>query len=118
MKSHPSSEKVISTEFPKLLNNLSLEEYIQSAFRTVKADPLSSLPLRIAVAKAMISADIGTSNDSLSLILDSKLAGRGVTINSCLEALQFIKSVGSDTAAREEQWKMLVTAKFPFVKDL
>ncbi|KAL3784716.1 hypothetical protein HJC23_007725 [Cyclotella cryptica] len=117
-KGHPTSEMVISTEFSKLLNNQSLEGYIQSAFKTVKAVPMSSLPLRVEVAKAMVSAHIGTSDDALSLILDSELVGRGVTVNSCREALQFIESVGPDSAGLKEQWKMLVTAKFPFVKDL
>jgi hypothetical protein len=71
--------------------------------------------MRTAVSKAMISAEVGSKQDALSLIMDSKLAGRGVNINSCREALQFVESVAPD---RKEQLRMLILAKFPFIKDL
>jgi hypothetical protein len=115
-KAHSSSEKVIAAEFPKLMNNQSLKDYIQSTLNTVNADPLSSLPMRMAVAKAMLLASVGTKDDALSLIIDSKLAGREVTVESCREALKFIESTGDD--GKKEQLKMLVVGKFPFVKDL
>lgn len=115
MKGHPSSESVIAAEFPKLMNNQSLSDFVKSAWDAVKADPLSSLPMRTAVSKAMISAQVGKKEDALSLILDSKMAGRGVNIESCREALKFVGSVDPGV---KEQLQMLVVAKFPFVKDL
>lgn len=106
---------MISSQFPKLINNQSLSDFIESAFDTAKADPLTSLPMRIAVSKAMISTQVRSKHDALSLILDSKLAGRDVTIESCRDAMQFVESV---EPATNEQLRMLVVAKFPFAKDL
>jgi len=97
------------------MNNQSLSDFIESNLDRVKSDPLSSFPLRTAVAKAMISAQVGSKKDAISLILDSKLAGRGVTIDSCRKALQFVESVD---ATSKEQLAMLVATKFPFIKDL
>lgn len=96
------------------MNNQSLTDFIQSNFDRVKSDPISSFPMRIAVSKAMISAQVGSKKDALSLILDSKLAGRGVTIDSCRKAMQFVESVD---ASSKEQLPMLVATKFPFMKD-
>lgn len=114
-KGHSSSEKVIATEFPKLMGNLSLSDFIESTFNSVSADPLSNFSMRTAVSKAIISAQVGKKEEAVSLILDSKLAGRGVNIESCREALQF---VGSIEPSAKEKLKMLVIARFPFVKDL
>ena len=97
------------------MNNQSLSDFIESNLDRVKSDHLSSFPLRTAVAKAMISAQVGSKKDAISLILDSKLAGRGVTIDSCRKALQFVESVD---ATSKEQLAMLVATKFPFIKDL
>lgn len=97
------------------MNNQSLSDFIQSALNAVKSDPLSSLPMRTAVSKAMISAKVGQTKDAIALIMDSTLAGRGVNIESCREALQFVESV---EPSAKEQLQVLVAAKFPFVKDL
>lgn len=115
IKSHSSTEKVIATEFPKLMNNRCLSDFIKAGVNMVESDALSSFPLRLEVSKAMISAQVGSKKDALSLILDSKLAGQGVNMESCQRALQFVESVDPDT---KEHLKMLVVAKFPFVKDL
>ena len=62
------------------MNDKSLSDFVQQAVDGVKADPLSSLSMRVAVAKAMISANVGSSDDAASLVLDSKLNVRGLML--------------------------------------
>eukprot|EP00581_Thalassiosira_minuscula_P017759 CAMPEP_0183722740 /NCGR_PEP_ID=MMETSP0737-20130205/14604_1 /TAXON_ID=385413 /ORGANISM="Thalassiosira miniscula, Strain CCMP1093" /LENGTH=974 /DNA_ID=CAMNT_0025952969 /DNA_START=188 /DNA_END=3112 /DNA_ORIENTATION=+ len=114
-KGHAASEEVIASEFPTLLNNKSLTNYISSAAEKVKADALSSLPLRIAVARAMLETKVGSSGEAAALVLDSKLNVRCVTVETCREALQFMELTGDKH--NKEQMKQLIDAKFPFAKD-
>ena len=109
---HAASEEVITTDFPKLVNDKSLPDFVQQAVDGVKADPLSSLSMRVAVSKAIISANVGSSDDAASLVLDSKLDVRGVTVETCQDALAFMASLD-----KKEQMMQLVMAKFPFARD-
>ena len=113
--SQPLTQSVIATEFPKLMNNQCLADFIKAGVDRVKSDPLSSFPLRLEVSKAMISAQVGSKEDALSLLLDSELAGLGVSLEACQRALHFVESVDPDT---KEKLKILVVSKFPFVRDL
>lgn len=115
-----AAEEVISSEFPTLMNGNSLAEFVQSAVDDVKADSLSSLPRRIAVARALLSMnDVGfTDADASSLVLDSKLNVRGVTIETCLEALQFMESLGKEGGDAKERMMKLIMDKFPFATDI
>lgn len=81
-KGHAASEQVITDEFPELMNGKSLSDFVQMAVDNVKADALSTLSMRIAVANAMISTTVGSAADASSLLLDSKLNVRGVTIET------------------------------------
>lgn len=112
---HAASEVVISSEFPNLMNGKSLSDFVQSAVDSVKADPVASLPMRIAVAKAMIAVGGSSSaKDASSLILDSKLNVPCVTVETCREAVTFMESLGG---GNKERLMILVMAKFPFAKD-
>lgn len=119
-KGHAASEQVITDEFPELMNGKSLSDFVQMAVDNVKADALSTLSMRIAVANAMISTTVGSAADASSLLLDSKLNVRGVTVETCREALTFMESL--DTAAaggggNKERMAALVMMKFSFAKD-
>jgi peptide alpha-N-acetyltransferase len=114
-KCHDASEEIISKEFPKLMDGNSLSEFVKLAVDRVKNDTVSDLPMRTAVAKAILSSGFGRATDSVSLILDSKLKCRGVNVDSCREALKFIESVGDEGG--ESQLKTLILTKFPFFKD-
>jgi len=109
---HAASEEVITTDFPQLINGKSLSDFVQQTVDDVKADPLSSLSMRVAVAKAMISANVGSSDDAASLVLDSKLNVRGVTVETCQDALAFMASLD-----KKEQMMQLILSKFPFAKE-
>ena len=91
---------------------------MKNTLDTVKADPLSSLPMRTAVAKAMVSSNVGTKSEAASLILDSKLSGRCVSVETCQEALKFMESLGKEGSAGKDQLLILILSKFPFAKNL
>ena len=116
-KGHPASEDVISSEFPKLMNSQSLTDYVKSALDMVQADSLSSLPMRTAVAKAIVSTNVGSKAQAISLILDSKLNARCVTVETCRDALKFIESLGKDGVSGRDQLMTQIMTKFPFAKD-
>lgn len=114
-KGNAASERVISSEFPKLMDGKSLSDFVKSAVEDLKSNSLSSLPMRTAVAKAMLSTNVGSKEEASSLILDSKLEGvRCVTVETCREALAFMESLESE---KKERMRMLIMAKFPFAKD-
>ena len=110
---HAASEEVITIDFPKLMSGKSLSDYVQQSVDSIKADAHSSLSIRVAMAKAMISANVGSSDDAASLVLDSKLDVRGVTVETCQDAIAFMTSLD-----KKEQMMQLVMAKFPFAKDV
>ena len=120
---HAASEQVITREFPKLMNDKSLTDFVTSSVEEVKADALSSLPMQIAVARAMLSTNVGSSSDATSLILDCKLNVRCVSVETCREALQFMEFLGTKEEGGGEnnnnkgRMMQLIMAKFPFAKD-
>mmetsp|Transcript_285 Transcript_285/g.552 ORF Transcript_285/g.552 Transcript_285/m.552 type:complete len:918 (+) Transcript_285:161-2914(+) len=114
-KCHDTSEEIISAEFPKLMGGKTLSEFVNSAIERVKSDAATDLPMRTAVAKAIVTLGEGSAPDSLSVILDSKLNCRCVNVDSCREALEFIASVGGDSG--KGQFQALLVTKFPFLKD-
>jgi len=115
------AEGVISSEFPNLMNGKSLKEFLTSTVEGVKADEMTDLPLRVAVARAMLVAGSGSNValDASSLILDSKLNVRCVTVETCREALKFTESIGTtkEGGKVKELLMGLIMTKFPFAKD-
>mmetsp|Transcript_23858 Transcript_23858/g.54142 ORF Transcript_23858/g.54142 Transcript_23858/m.54142 type:complete len:384 (+) Transcript_23858:281-1432(+) len=112
-KCSEAAEGVISSEFPDLMSGESLPDFVASAARDVKSDPLSSLPMRTAVAKALVSTGAGSKADAAALILDSELNTRGVDMETCRAALDFMGTLGSDN---KNAMAALVKARFPFSK--
>jgi hypothetical protein len=83
----------------------------------VKANPTSChLSKVIAVARAMLSTSVGSCAEASLMLLHSKLNFRGVSIETCREALALLVSLGADEGSKE-QLMMLISSKFPFAKD-
>jgi hypothetical protein len=70
----------------------------------------------IAVARAMLSAKVGSIAEASSLLLDSKLNLRGVTIATCREALALMESLGANEEDKGQMLKLIIS-KFPFAKN-
>jgi hypothetical protein len=113
-----TSDQVLCSEFPELMNHLSLHDFVKMAVDNVKANPMShQLSKVIAVVRAMLSTKVGSSADASLLLLDSKLNFRGVSIKTCREALALFGSLGANDGSKE-QLMMLISSRFPFAKDL
>lgn len=118
VQGNAAAEHVRLSEFPKLMNNDTLVDFVKNTMNNVKSDLLSSLPMRIAVARAVLSTNLGSSAEAASLILSSNLNVRGVTVETCREALTFMESLETDGNESKNQMMKLITTKFPFSKDL
>ena len=112
------SEEVIS-DFSKLMDGKSLSDFVNMSMDGVKNNPLSTLSMRVAIAKAMLSTNVGSSADAASLLLDSKLNVRGVTVESCQEAVAFMDSLDNagEGGGNKERMMKLIMTKFTFAKD-
>ena len=112
------SEEVIS-DFSKLMDGKSLLDFVNMSMDGVKNNPLSTLSMRVAIAKAMLSTNVGSSADAASLLLDSKLNVRGVTVESCQEAVAFMDSLDNagEGGGNKERMMKLIMTKFTFAKD-
>lgn len=109
--------EIISDELPVLLNSQSVDDFVSAVVEKVKQDPLSSLSTRIDVAKVLVTRKNATVVDAASLIVDGGLSGRGVTIESCREALVALKGLGDDATDSKEKWVAAVSERFPLLKD-
>ena len=109
-----ASEEVIR-DFSKLMDGKSLSDFVDD----VKNNPLSTLSMRVAVAKAALSTNVGSSADAASLLLNSKMNVRGVTVESCQEAVAFMDSLDNagEGGGNKERMMKLIMTKFTFVKD-
>ena len=101
------------------MDDKSLSDFVNMSMDDVKNNPLSTLSMRVAVAKAMLSTNVGSSADATSLLLDSKLNVRGVTVESCQEAVAFMDSLDNagEGGGNKERMMKLIMAKFTFAKD-
>jgi peptide alpha-N-acetyltransferase len=101
---HPAVVEVFNMEKATLLgpSSKSLNEFVHEWYKKVKANPLTALPLRVEVAKAMLRHNVGAHMDASDLIAENGLNVREVTLNNCVEALTVLKSIeGSDQRTTE-----------------
>jgi len=110
-----AAEQVIASEFPKLLDNQPLSCFVTSRVKRVEAGtaPLCGLPMRIAVARVVLSeGSAGCDATASALVLDSGLNVPGVSVETCRDALSLMAALGYQTRLMD-----LITAKFPFARD-
>jgi len=104
---------VLTDEFPELLGNQSITDFIDQAVSNIRKEPLTDLPLRTAVVKAIADTKHGSIKDALPLITDGGVDSRKVTVESCLDALDLLKSLGADASDAVKQWTESVQKRFP-----
>lgn len=109
----PSTVKsIIDEEAPKLLRGKSVAEFVKDAAARIRSNKLTDIHLRSAVARAMVEANVGSVSDAASLITDGGIESRNVSIQSCKEALQDLKSFGADGSHAVESWTKIVRQRF------
>jgi N-alpha-acetyltransferase 15/16, NatA auxiliary subunit len=107
---------IVKEETPHLLENKSVEQYLSAMADKMRSN--GSLPSRTAIAKALVEFKAGSVADACALIVDGGMAAKGVTVESCLEAVSVLKSFGASAAASTETWKSQVKARFPLLQDI
>lgn len=108
---------VVQTEVPVLFEGSDIVGYVLATFEKVKSDPLSSLPMRVQMAKALVKIEKLSVSDASYLIVDGGLSGRGVTVTHCREALDSLSAFGNDAAEARSKWVTAVRARFPLIQD-
>jgi len=117
-------QEVFESERRKLLcwndepvdNNTTLSDFVSNVASSIKNDKKASLALRISVAKAMLSCEIGTAADYISIITEEKLQVYGVTLEECKESLSYLKQISGnadDNSSCIEEWKSLIKQYYP-----
>ena len=105
-------KEVIDSELPTLLNNhKSVADFVGAAATETE----SNLPYRIATARALVLVKKASADDVAKYLIDAGLGGRGVSVESCREALDALKGFGAHNAVKD--WNAAVKERFPLVKD-
>ena len=101
-----------------LLEGKSITEYLTDAYTRVRNDPLTDLPMRVAVMKALLLSNTGTPEAATSLILDGGLEGRKVSVANCRKAISCLNSFGESVEEAKECFISKLKDKFPLAKEL
>ena len=117
-------QSVFDDEKLTLYNGLSWNDFIINVVENVNtssssasASASSNLPHRIAVVKAMMNENIGSVNDAYAMITGRGLKVGGVTLTSCRESIEVLKSLDGDNDDDElsrirNDWIALVKSRF------
>jgi hypothetical protein len=117
IRGHDVPEQVISSEFPKLVNSLSLPDFVRMVADCVKSESMPNLSKVIAVVRAMVLTKVGSNAEASSMLLDSQLNMRGVTLEACVEAMAVMEFLGLDKENKDDMTRLIRT-RFPFAKDM
>ncbi|GKY99467.1 hypothetical protein MPSEU_000901100 [Mayamaea pseudoterrestris] len=109
------SQAFVDEAAPTLLNDKDLVVFIQEAAKAASTDELTALPLRVAIAKALVETKAGSVVDACALIVDCGIKSRGVSVDTCSEALSVLKSLGSGAEQATKMWIAAVKAQFPLL---
>ena len=102
---------VLSSVLPGLLDGKSTQDFVSSKAEAVRADKVTPLPLRIAVANAMVRTEVASAADAAKIILDGGIDSRAVSVETCREALVALRTFGASDGATK--WLEITKARFP-----
>lgn len=115
--SHDAVKEIIKGELPKLYDGKELSQFVQDTAASAKSDALTNLTLRIAIAKAIVKTNCGSTSDATNLIVDQGIDGRGVSVETAKAALACLKEFGDEASAAKTNWIAAVKDRFPLIKD-
>jgi hypothetical protein len=107
------AQKVLAEEFPRLLEQQSVANFILNAATKIRENSLTDLPMRVAVVRAAVDTHTMPTQEAVSLILNGGMNCRKVTVENCKEALSLLKSLGNDFADSTQQWFDAFQKRFP-----
>lgn len=112
-----AAKTVVTEETAALFSGWSVFEYVTGLARDARADPLTSLPLRVAIAQALASTKSEPPESAAKLIVEGGMKSRGVTFEACRAALSALESFGKDASVLAVQWTSAVKDHFPLAKN-
>jgi NMDA receptor-regulated protein 1 len=112
-ESSPAVRSVIAEETPMLLGKQSVSDFIKSASAKIREHPLTDLPMRTAVVKAIADSKSAPIKDAVSLITDGGMDARKVSVDTCHAALDLLKNLGPDAADATNRWTEAIHKHFP-----
>lgn len=109
---------VVTEECSKLLNGDTIAKLVTDLALKARSDPSTSLPLRIVIAKSLVSTKSEPIDKAVSVIVEAGKESRGFDIETCRLALTALRDFGSEASSAVEKWKAFVEQHFPQAKNL
>lgn len=113
-----AAKTVLTEEFPKLLEGRSGEEFVTETTKQIRAGRVVDLPYRVAIAQGLVQTGLEGPDAAASLIVNGGLEIPGVSVETCLSALESMKKLGSSTKPYVDDWIAAVQQRFPALTDL
>lgn len=107
---------VVRAEFPVLLNGKSTDAFVNDALAAANKDTSTSLPMRVAIAKALVSTSPGSLDKATALILDGGTTCRAVSVESVKAAYDALGAFGDGAQSATDKWAAMAKARFPLLK--
>ena len=111
-------KNVVTEECSKLLNGAPIGDLVKELALHTRSDPSTALPLRIVIAKSLVSTKSEPIDRAASVIVDVGRDMRGFDIQSCRLALATLQGFGSEASSAVEKWKAFVEQQYPLAKNL
>ena len=116
IKPHDNADvqQVFESEKMALFDGKSLDSFISSVAKETK-DCRKKLTLKVAVAKAMTDADTGATKEACEIVTGSGLNIHGVTVDNCVESIEYLKSLGDSddfVSKTRKEWIDLIKTRF------
>jgi peptide alpha-N-acetyltransferase len=108
---------VLSEEFSILLNQKSVTEYVAEAADQARQKETTALPVRVAIAQALVQTNPGSASAASKLIVDLGISSRGADAEACRVALDALKGFGAEAEESTKQWISVVKERFPLISD-
>lgn len=106
---------VLDDALPTLLDNHSVEDFVESAATMVRKSSTIALPFRTAVAQALVGTKAGSAADAAALITTGGMDSKLVTVQTCLDAHAALKTFGAEAAAAKNDWATAIQQRFPLL---
>jgi len=111
------SGSVVSEVLPTLLKGKSINDFVVGAAEELKQDSHAPLPMRVAVAKALVLTKAAPVSEAVDLILKSGITSRAVDVSSCRLAQTALKEFGEEGSDASTKWTEIVKQRFPLLQD-
>lgn len=99
---------LITEEAPALWENKSINTFILDAASAIKENPTTDLPMRTAVAKALIKSNSGSIGDACDIIIKGGINSKKVSFESCQVARSTLESFGDEATESVSVWIEIV----------